>query len=299
MDPLTQPKIGHLGTLDYIYFNLLQLGNYYTLSNQTFPAVSGKVFESRLVIGNDVPKSATPFGMSPATKNKQPVFGELILVKNEGCSAGDYPSEVEGNIAFVSRGKCAFGAKSDLAGKAGATAAVIYDIGQGALHGTLGTPSPDHVATFGLSGDEAKPYLKKLHSGDKVDAIAYMDAVVSTIATDNIIAQTTGGDSNNCVMLGGHSDSVAEGPGINDDGSGSLSLLEVATQLTHFRVNNCVRFAWWAGEEEGLLGSDYYVDELSEEENMKIRLFMDYDMMGSPNFAYQIYDANNEDNPNG
>lgn len=35
-----------------------------------------------------------------------------------------------------------------------------------------------------------------------------------------------------------------------DDGSGSLTLLEVATHLTQFSVKNCVRFAWWAGEEE-------------------------------------------------
>jgi aminopeptidase Y len=60
-----------------------------------------------------------------------------------------------------------------------------------------------------------------------------------------------------------------------------------------------VRFAWWAGEEEGLLGSDYYVEVLPEEENLKIRLFMDYDMLGSPNFAYQIYDARNDVNPVG
>jgi aminopeptidase Y len=100
-------------------------------------------------------------------------------------------------------------------------------------------------------------------------------------------------------MLGGHSDSVTEGPGINDDGSGSISVLEVAVQLTKYRVNNCVRFAWWAAEEEGLLGSDHYVSVLSEEENRKIRLFMDYDMMASPNFAYQIYNATNAANPKG
>jgi aminopeptidase Y len=100
-------------------------------------------------------------------------------------------------------------------------------------------------------------------------------------------------------MLGGHSDSVAEGPGINDDGSGSLALLEVATQLANFSVNNCVRFAWWSGEEEGLLGSDYYVETLPAEENRRIRLFMDYDMLASPNFAYQVYDARDAVNPAG
>jgi len=100
-------------------------------------------------------------------------------------------------------------------------------------------------------------------------------------------------------MLGGHSDSVDAGPGINDDGSGSMTLLEIATQLSKFEVNNCVRFAWWSGEEEGLLGSDFYVYTLPEEENMKIRLFMDYDMLASPNFAYQIYNATNAVNPTG
>ena len=100
-------------------------------------------------------------------------------------------------------------------------------------------------------------------------------------------------------MLGGHSDSVAAGPGINDDGSGSLTLLEIATQLVKYDVNNCVRFAWWAGEEEGLLGSDYYVAQLSPEENKKIRLFMDYDMLASPNFAYQVYNATDALNPAG
>jgi aminopeptidase Y len=85
----------------------------------------------------------------------------------------------------------------------------------------------------------------------------------------------------------------------SDDGSGSISVLEVAKQLTAFSVNNCVRFAWWAAEEEGLLGSDYYSTHLSPEENKKVRLFMDYDMMGSPNYAYQVYNATNDGNPVG
>ncbi|KAK1965431.1 peptidase family M28 [Colletotrichum sublineola] len=290
---------GHLGTLDYIYFNLAKLSDYYKVWNQTFPAVSGNVFESRLVIGDKVPASAAPMALTPPTKNKEPVHGDLVYVKNDGCDASDYPSEVSGNIAFIRRGTCAFGAKSEQAGKAGAIAAVVYNYESETVHGTLGTPSPNHVATFGLGGDDAKPILEKLRKGDAVDAIAYIDAVVNTIQTTNILAQTLEGDQDNCVMLGGHSDSVAEGPGINDDGSGSLSLLEIATQLTKFSVNNCVRFAWWAGEEEGLLGSDYYVSVLSPEENQKIRLFMDYDMLGSPNYAYQIYNATNAVNPTG
>ncbi|KAF2113165.1 aminopeptidase-like protein Y [Lophiotrema nucula] len=290
---------GHAGTLNYIYEELLKLGDYYDISNQSFPAVSGKVFESRLVIGNDVPTSAAPMGLTPATKNKEPVHGDLVLVKNEGCQSTDYPTDVAGSIAFIKRGTCPFGTKSENAGRAGAIAAIVYNDEKEGVSGTLGTPSPYHVATFGLSGDEAEPVIKKLKQTKRVDAIAYIDAEVGSILTVNIVAQTTGGDPENVVMLGAHSDSVDAGPGINDDGSGSLSLLEVASQLTGFSVNNAVRFAWWAGEEEGLLGSDYYVATLPEDENQKIRLFMDYDMMGSPNFAYQIYNATNAINPNG
>ncbi|KAK3368789.1 peptidase family M28 [Podospora didyma] len=290
---------GHVGTLNYIYQALAALGDYYTLSKQPFPAVSGNVFESRLVLDQDLPYSAAPMSLTPPTKNKQPVLGDLVLVANEGCEASDYPEDLAGNVAFIQRGNCPFGHKSALAGEAGAVAAIVFNYEHGPVMGTLGTPSPDHIATFGLAGDEAKPFLDKLNDGRTVEVIAYIDSVVNTIITDNIIAQTTQGDPDNCVMLGGHSDSVPEGPGINDDGTGSLTLLEVATQLTNFSVNNCVRFAWWAGEEEGLLGSDYYVDELSPEENKKIRLFMDYDMMASPNFAYQVYDARNKVNPVG
>ncbi|KAF2636936.1 aminopeptidase-like protein Y [Massarina eburnea CBS 473.64] len=290
---------GHAGTLSYIYDTILQLGDYYKIDNQSFPAVSGNVFESRLILGDQVSKSAAPMGLTPATKNKQPVHGDLVLVSNEGCQPSDVPDSVKGNIALIKRGTCPFGTKSENAGLKGAVAAIVYNPEKDSVQGTLGTPSPNHIATFGISGEEAEPIIKKLENKERVDSIAYIDAEVNQILTTNIVAQTTGGDPDNCVMLGAHSDSVAEGPGINDDGSGSISLLEVATQLTKFNVSNCVRFAWWAGEEEGLLGSDYYVATLPEEENKKIRLFMDYDMMASPNFAYQIYNATNAANPSG
>lgn len=290
---------GHTGTLSYIYEEILKLGAYYTISNQSFPAVSGHIYESQLVLGDKVSKSAAPMGLTPPTKDKEPVHGHLALVENSGCQSTDFPESVKGNIALIKRGVCPFGTKSENAGRRGAIAAVVYNTESAGVQGTLGAPSPYHVATFGISGDEAEPIIARLREDESVSAIAYMDAEVNIINTSNIVAQTTEGDSDNCVMLGAHSDSVAEGPGINDDGSGTISLIEVATQLTKFNVSNCVRFAWWAGEEEGLLGSDFYVASLSDEENVKIRLFMDYDMMASPNFAYQIYNATNALNPNG
>ena len=290
---------GHEGTLNYITSTLAKLGSYYNVTTQDFPAVTGNVFESRLVVSDEVPSSASPMGLTPPTRDNEPVHGDLVLVDNEGCQESDVPPEAKGNIVLVKRGTCPFGTKSENAGKAGALAAIIYNTDPEVVHGTLGTPSPHHVATFGIGGQEGDKYVEKLRKGESLDAIAYIDAEVRTILTTNVIAQTTGGDPDNCVMLGGHSDSVTEGPGMNDDGSGSLSVLEVAVQLASFSVNNCVRFAWWAAEEEGLLGSDHYVATLPQDENRKIRLFMDYDMMASPNYAYQVYNASNEENPTG
>jgi aminopeptidase Y len=290
---------GHVETISWIYSTIAELGDYYTISNQSFPAVTGNVFEYRLVLGDVVPKSATAFGLTPPTKNKEPVHGAVVLVANDGCERSDYPTNLTNSVALIRRGTCPFGTKSELAGKSGAIAAVVYNNEKGGVQGTLGTPSLYHIATFGISQEDALPFIEELKNGTYVDAIAYIDAEINSINTTNIIAQTTQGDPDNCVMLGAHSDSVAEGPGINDDGSGIVTLLEVATQLSNYSVNNCVRFAWWAAEEEGLLGSQYYVSVLPAEENKKIRLFMDYDMLASPNFAYQIYNATNALHPVG
>lgn len=291
--------VGHLGTLDYIRKSISELGDYYEILEQPFPAYVGWVQEFRLVIGNDFYEAAQPMSLTPPTKDREPVRGDLVLVDNAGCSSEDYPSSVKGNIAFISRGTCAFGDKSAQAGKAGAIAAVIYNNEKGELSGTLGTPDDNHIATFGLPLADAEPLIKKLEDNETVDAIAYISSWVNSAITKNIVIQTVEGDPNNCVALGAHSDSVEAGPGINDDGSGTLSLLEVARQLTKFRVNNCVRFAWWSAEEEGLVGSSYYASNLSSDENLKVRLFMDYDMLASPNFAYQVYNATNDAHPTG
>jgi aminopeptidase Y len=291
--------IGHIATIDYVLSTLESLGDYYNVSTQIFPAVVGNIFEYRLVLGDTVPNSTLAMSLTPPTKHKEPVFGPVVLVANDGCDASDYPKNVTGAIALIRRGVCPFGTKSSNAGKAGAVAAVVYNHEKGPVSGTLGEPDEHHIATFGISDSDAAPYIEKLEAGKSIDGSAYIDAIVERVGTTNVIAQTKGGDQENCVMLGGHSDSVTEGPGINDDGTGTLTLLEIAAKLTKYSVNNCVRFAWWAGEEEGLLGSDYYVSQLSKEENLKIRMFMDYDMLASPNFAYQVYNATDAVNPVG
>lgn len=109
--------------------------------------------------------------------------------------------------------------------------------------------------------------------------------------SENVIAETVGGNKDSVLVIGGHSDSVFAGPGINDDGSGIIGILEVAEQLTGYAVNNSVRLGFWAGEEFGLLGSYYYTGNLTAEEAAKIRLYLNFDMIASPNYIYGIYDG--------
>jgi Zn-dependent M28 family amino/carboxypeptidase len=92
-------------------------------------------------------------------------------------------------------------------------------------------------------------------------------------------------------MAGAHLDSVQAGPGINDNGSGSAALLETALMMAKVKPENTVRFAWWADEEDGLVGSTDYVDGLSESERGRIGLYLNYDMVGSSNYIFMVYDA--------
>ena len=117
----------------------------------------------------------------------------------------------------------------------------------------------------------------------------------------NVIAETKQGRDDNVVMLGAHLDSVEEGPGINDNGTGSATILEVAVQLakSHIRHDNTVRFAWWGAEELGLIGSTAYVDELATQEGEldRIATYLNYDMVGSPNYIIGVYDADQSTYP--
>jgi Zn-dependent M28 family amino/carboxypeptidase len=92
-------------------------------------------------------------------------------------------------------------------------------------------------------------------------------------------------------MAGAHLDGVQDGAGINDNGSGSAALLETAVQMAKVKPGNKVRFAWWGAEEEGLLGSEHYVGELSDEELDRIALYLNFDMVASPNYMFGIYDG--------
>jgi aminopeptidase S len=112
----------------------------------------------------------------------------------------------------------------------------------------------------------------------------------------NVIAQTRSGDPGRVVMIGAHLDSVPEGPGIVDDGSGVASLLEIATQLgADPPVQNTVRFAFFDNEESGAVGSVGYVEGLSAADRKKIKLYLNVDMVASPNGGYFVQGGKGRD----
>ena len=106
-----------------------------------------------------------------------------------------------------------------------------------------------------------------------------------------MIAEKTGANDDNVVMAGAHLDSVLAGPGINDNGSGSAAILEVAEQVAKVKTQNTLRFAWWGAEESGLVGSTNYVNGLSQAERDRIALYLNFDMIGSPNYIQMVYDS--------
>jgi Zn-dependent M28 family amino/carboxypeptidase len=221
------------------------------------------------------------------------VTAPTAAVDSLGCEASDFDDvDVEDKIALISRGECAFADKQANAGAAGAVAALVYNTEDEPLHGTLGDPDAGVVPTGGIS----------LSDGEELVGNAGEEVTLELVAeqeerqTENVIAETKTGVRDNVVMAGAHLDSVPEGPGINDNGTGSAAMLTTALELgASPDVNNAVRFAWWGAEEFGLVGSTHYVNELSFDEQLDIAMYLNFDMIGSPNAGYFVYDGDGEE----
>ena len=114
-----------------------------------------------------------------------------------------------------------------------------------------------------------------------------------TLDTLNVIAESKSGRSDRVVISGAHLDSVPAGPGINDDGSGTATQIEVAQEMAELdlKLRNKVRFIWFSGEEQGLFGSDFNADDLTKAERGNVIAMLDFDMLASPNYALLIYDG--------
>ncbi|MEZ8143317.1 aminopeptidase [Enterovibrio norvegicus FF-454] len=258
----------------------------------------------------------------------------------DGCEAADFDGvDVTGKVAVIQRGGCTFNAKVVNAENAGAVGAIVFNQGnndgrKAVVNGTLGSDSEAGIPAFGARYDLGKAWYD-LAQSNAVAAALNIGVEDEVVVTQNLLAETKKGNPDQIVMLGAHLDSVQEGPGINDNGSGSAGILEYAIRLEkkmrQLPVNqkNKVRFAWWAAEEAGLVGSNYYTEEvlggyyndaqaqIMEEEGVTdpadltaaqrelvdaryleinpIKMYLNFDMIGSPNYVFGVMDGDLSD----
>ena len=238
-----------------------------------------------------------PGDVTAAVTNVDLQFG-LGNGSTSGCETVDFAGFPAGNIALLQRGVCTFELKAENAAAAGAVGIVIFN--QGNTPDRMGIP-PVTLTANNTSGIPVIGTTYQLgdtlaHTpGLQMRVFANTERMV--LPTANVIAERTGVNDDNVVMAGAHLDSVLAGPGINDNGSGSGVLLEVAQQLAHVRLQNTVRLAWWTAEESGLVGSTNYVNSLDEEELGRIALYLNFDMVGSPNYIFMTQDADQSSFP--
>lgn len=282
---------GYTASVDYILSKTNSSENYRTWV-QDFPALFNRIDSikfsvsntSYYVIGLTYSPSTTPEGLTLP----------LVLGASgpEGCTNESYNDlDVEGKIVLVQRGTCPDG--TTLAGRikpavaAGASAVIVYsDVTTNVTGGTLSAPNPDAYRPSGyINKVDGEALAMRLNAGETIEAYFQQTQVIETRITQNVFTETKGGDPTNVIMLGAHLDSVQAGAGINDDGSGTTLILEISRALEKFGVMNKVRFAWWGAEENGLLGSKYYTQNLNSTEANNILTYLNFDMVSRGYFG--------------
>jgi Zn-dependent M28 family amino/carboxypeptidase len=230
--------------------------------------------------------------------------GEVAVVPagadlTPGCEAADYAgADFTGRIALIKAGGCTNTIKQKTAAEAGAVAALV-DTNNPARDMNVRsrlTAADAKIPTATLSLAEGERLAEEASAGT-VSMHLELRGQARESSTFNVIAETPTGRADNVVIAGGHLDSVTEGAGSNDNGSSTSMLLETALRLApHWgELRNKVRFAWWGAEEHGLLGATYYVSQLNPEQRLDVALYLNFDMIGSPNFARMVYDGDGSD----
>ena len=303
---------GYADSVDYVAGLLEEAGYEVTLDpvdiTFNFPAVLRQLTPIEAEYETGV---FTGSGDGAVTGNVIPV--DIDLTPEGGSTSGCEPADFAGldwsgdnDIALVQRGTCFFGTKAFYAEQAGAEAIIIFNEGNTPERSGLivadatsvdepipGAPGPvtHGIPVVGASFADGAALAQP-------GSTAFVEVLPAETRTDfNVIAELPGKNEDNVVMAGAHLDSVIEGPGINDNGSGSAALLETALLMANLNPENTLRFAWWAAEEQGLVGSADYVAGLSQAELDRIALYMNYDMVGSPNYYFGVYDADESSYP--
>ncbi|MEU6867866.1 M28 family metallopeptidase [Streptomyces sp. NPDC046876] len=295
---------GHAASAAYVHDTLEKAG--YQVSYQDFDIYEARTETEKTTVLGDQPRelATAAFTYTPST----PAGGLTAPIalarvdETPGCDAADYPAGAfAGKIALVKRGACTFVDKQRAAAQAGAVGLIVYNhSGTTPVRGGFSTPANGIIPSAGITLADGQALTEAVGKGE-VQVRLELDQEHVKHPTRNVIAETRGGRADRVVTVGAHLDSVKEGPGINDNGSGSAGLLEVALKLAEETKGkgkqpaNKVRFAWWSAEELGLLGSEHYVAQLSAQQKKDIALYLNFDMIASPNPVQFVYDGDDSD----
>lgn len=283
---------GYDASADYVANALREAG--YEVRVQSFELPDYAVVRDAVLNVSGAPVAATDFALMEGSGTGEVEAGLSPVDARgptSGCEPRDFEELARGDVALLRRGTCTFRTKAANAEAAGASAALVFNAGEDGgevLRGSLGKPGIG-IPVVGTSASFGEGLLAR----GKSPQVRVSVAAGGVDRTTNVIAQTPRGDGENTVMVGAHLDSVPQGPGINDNGSGSATVLEMALQLARLDAEprNKVRFAFWGAEEVGLVGSSHYVEGLGDEEIGDISAYVNLDMTGSPNFVTSAYEG--------
>jgi hypothetical protein len=242
------------------------------------------------------------------TADLQPAGGIVIpptptSTSTSGCTPADFTGFVPGRVAVIQRGGCNFGVKVLNAQAAGASGVVIFNEGNpgrtGVLSGNLVDAAGNRIVptipvvftSFATGNGFLTEYQQAVaaHTPLPVINIA-IQAIVNPNADDyNVIAESKGGDKNHVLVVDAHLDAIY-GAGMLDNASGSATILEIALKMKNVTPLNKLRFIWFGGEELGLLGSAFYVNNLTPSERGHIGYDLDADVTATPNYTIGVLD---------
>jgi Zn-dependent M28 family amino/carboxypeptidase len=221
-----------------------------------------------------------------------------------GCEVEDWAGQdLTGKVALIQRGTCAFVDKIQIAKDLGAAAVLIFNDGfpDREEPAFIGAPPFIGIPVAMTSSAVGADLYAAVQQGPVTITFNVM-TTTTEVTQYNVIADSKRGDPERTIVVGAHLDGVEVGPGINDNGSGSATLIETAEEIAKLKrkPRNRLRFAWWGAEEAGLIGSTAYVaDQIESGEIDDIYANLNFDMLASPNFVRFVYDGSDEAAPGG
>jgi Zn-dependent M28 family amino/carboxypeptidase len=301
---------GYKASAEYVAQVMKEAGYNVTIQTYTFPYFA---FTAIPTFSEDSPTARTfvldtDFSAGPAAgtvtgKTVQAVGGIIIPPtatpsSASGCTAADFAGFVAGNVALVQRGTCTFGTKALNAQAAGASGIIIFNEGNpgrtdafgGILTDAAGNPVSPTIPVMFTSFAVGSSLFDETNSATPPVVSIDVRAVSNPNALDyNVIAESKGGDKNHVVVVDAHLDAIY-GAGMLDNASGSATILDIAQQMKNVTPRNKLRFIWFGGEELGLLGSTYYVNNLSSNDLSHIGYDLDADVTATPNYVIGVLD---------